>query len=450
MKKVFNFIVLFYYVFPQEFKDVDYYISRLRDKRVYKDERTSKSRKLLWNKKLDPSDGKSTITGRYCWAGNEAKGNPDDDYVRMLNPKIRNDSNYANHKQKFGGGADFVVNIPNVIDSSRWMSQLWAFIKNMPANQFIFPGTHDSLTGYPTVKSLLNISNAKSKTQENLTFSQQLDIGVRFFDIRFVDKPWWYSGKENLENMLGVHSGVVFQVTVKDFVEELKKYLEDGKKDILFITLSLSESSNILGSSKVSPDQRWDEFIEYLISQNLGDKLIKNNVGVSPSSTLAEMADHGRIILQSNNTDYKGKYSEYFWAPSEGPGDPKKDWSKEDNAKEWYKELMKLGYISFPLSSKNVFNYLPMTQTGYDGDATWKMNGLLGDWIVFANPDVPADQRPQDIVLPYKPYKDGEEVRDMKNYNMKNYNLINVDYIDRSPFVLNCITQNLIASKKFN
>jgi hypothetical protein len=32
---------------------------------------------------------------------------------------------------------------------------------------------------------------------------------------------------------------------------------------------------------------------------------------------------------------------------------------------------------------------------------------------------------------------------------MQNFNLVNVDYVDRSPFVINCIAQNLKVSKKF-
>lgn len=445
LKKIVLFL-MFFKISPQE---LDSIIDILINQRKYSDISTNSRKKHLWSKQLKKDQN---IVGRYSWAGNEAHGDEDEDYVSMLNYSIRNNPKYKNHEQNFGGNADFELTIDsNPIDSKKWMDQFWEYFKKIPANQIIFPGTHDSLTGYSKVKNILNFSNDKSKTQENLTFTEQLDIGVRFFDIRFVNRPFWYPGSENIENMLGVHSGVVFDINVKDFIAELKNYFSDNKNDIIFITLSLSESSSIFGNSKTSDDKRWDEFIDYAISQGLENKIIKNN-GINPSNNLEDFRRNGNIIIQSNNSKYNGKYKKYFWSSPEGPGEPDKNWGKEGTPQEWFREILRMGYDRYPLSSNKVFNYLPMTQTGYDGQKTWKLNGVLSDWILFANQDIPEDERPVSFInkdekfaLPYKKYT----CEDGTLKSMQNFNLVNVDYVDRSAFVLNCITQNLIVSKKF-
>ena len=457
--KNFLFLVSFAIIASEE--QLQALLDKLINQRHYSLAKVSErknSSNRLWNRNLI-ADSKN-ISGRYSWAGDYKprgffKKKPDAslDYLAMLNQNLNKQITQKNPALKLDGSDDIILTIPSVIDTSRWMDHLWEFIKDMPANQFIFPGTHDTLSGHDKIKHVLNISNDKSKVQENLTFKQQLETGVRLFDIRFVNRPSWHKSKETVKNMLGVHSGVVFQVNVQDFINELKNYFADNKKDILIIGLSLAESSSITGSSKFSPDTRWDEFIELLIKEGLDNKIIKNDK-LNPSSLLSSLSKEGNIIIQSNNIGYNGKYKKYFWAPSEGPGNPDKSWDNEKTPQEWFEALIKLDYEKYPLSSDKVFSYLPMTQGGADGKATWLMNGVLGDWLLFANDDTPEDERPRDFinntdkkfVLPYPKYKDANgQVRTMQNFN-----LVNVDYVDRSAFIINCITQNLKVSRKFS
>jgi hypothetical protein len=450
---------------------LDELLKNLVDKRTYSIVDV-KTRKIppnnLWNKELFANN--SGLYGRYSWAGDYSKNwftkktDSNLDYLAMLNPSLVKQIKAANKNlSDIKGQYDVVLNMPSVIDTGRWMTQLWHFIKKMPANQFIFPGTHDSLTGHDKVYDWRNLTTDKSKVQENLTFKQQLESGVRLFDIRFVNCPSWHCGTEKIANMVAVHSGAIFQFYVDapddqkslSFIKNLKEFLRDGKKDILIIGLSLAKSSSVLGSTKFSPDNRWDEFIDLLKANSLDDKIIKTD-NLDPSSTLEHLSSKGNIIIQTNNTNYNGKYKNYFWGPSEGPGNPNKSWGNERTPQQWFKELMKkdgLDYENYPLSSDKVFSYLPMTQGGADGEATWLMNGVLGDWLLFANEDTPENERPRDFinntdkkfVLPYPKYRDASgQIRSMQNFN-----LVNVDYVDRSPFVLNCIAQNLKVSKKF-
>ena len=468
MKKI--FLITIYFLFLAiSASQQDQLIDQLVKQRRYSLAKTTQRKSVpnnLWNKNLNAHNG--AITGRYSWAGDYSKNwltkktDFNLDYLAMLNPSLNNQIKAANQNlSTIDGKYDVVLELPSVIDTSRWMTQLWHFIKKMPANQFIFPGTHDSLTGHDKVYDLRNLTTDKSKVQENLTFKQQLESGVRLFDIRFVNCPSWHCGTEKIANMVAVHSGAIFQFYVDapddqkslSFIKNLKEFLRDGKKDILIIGLSLAKSSSVLGSTKFSPDNRWDEFIDLLKANGLDDKIIKADQA-DPSSTLEHLSSVGNIIIQTNNTNYNGKYKNYFWEPSEGPGDPNKSWGNEKTPQEWFKELLKLNYENYPLSSNKVFSYLPMTQGGADGEATWFMNGVLGDWLLFANEDTPENERPRDFinnsdkkfVLPYPKYRDASG----NIQSMQNFNLVNVDYVDRSPFVINCIAQNLKVSKKFS
>lgn len=458
------FILFFFLDLMTSVSQLDELLENLVNKRTYSIVDV-KTRKIppnnLWNKELFANN--SYLNGRYSWAGDYSKNWLTDsslDYLAMLNPSLNYQIKEANENlSTIDGEYDVVLNMPSVIDTGRWITQLWQFVRRMPANQFIFPGTHDSLTGHDKVYDWRNLTTDKSKVQENLTFKQQLDSGVRLFDIRFVNCPSWHCGNEKLANMVAVHSGAIFQFYIDaedpnlSFVKTLKDFLQDGKKDILIIGLSLAQSSAWSGATKFSPDKRWDEFIDLLKANGLDDKIIKNDQA-DPSSTLEELSAHGNIIIQTNNTNYNGKYKNFFWGPSEGPGNPNKSWGNERTPQEWFEELLKLDYQKYPLSSDKVFSYLPMTQGGADGEATWKMNGVLGDWLLFANEDTPENERPRNFinntdekfVLPYPKFRDASG----DSRSMQNFNLVNVDYVDRSPFVLNCIAQNLKVSKKFS
>lgn len=374
---------------------------------------------------------------------------------------------------------DISAVMPNLINTSRWMDQLWEYIKSMPANQVIFPGTHDTLTGYPATTIF---KNDRSELQENQTLTQQLNAGCRFFDLRLVGN-WLISKRRwpDIQTYEGVHSGVIFKIRLEGIVQELANFYADGRKDIIIIKLGLFQKSDIFGSAKKSSDSEFRKFINYVRSNNiLSDKIIKSG---RANSTLEQLAAEGRIIFLADTSDLNaGNNNEYFWRNDVFFNDAVSgSWPTETTPIEWYNAIMKLGYASGALRSDNVFSYLSMTQTNGSSPKkiTDSFNGPLADWLLYATPDVPAEDRiavPAGIdlnlagnvfnnhggafVLPYKQYystqptfksERGRTVVDNPGLlkTMKNYNLIAMDYYNKSPFVINAITQNLKVSRKF-
>ena len=95
--------------------------------------------------------------------------------------------------------------------------------------------THDSLTSYPlknwSLYPFLWVARTQTKTIE-----QQLDCGVRYFDLRFVE----YKG-----NYYAAHGLCVFDITIEDVFEKINKWCNENEQDVYFRVLYERECTDI-------------------------------------------------------------------------------------------------------------------------------------------------------------------------------------------------------------
>jgi hypothetical protein len=87
--------------------------------------------------------------------------------------------------------------------------------------------SHDSLTGYSLRNWWLYPLLPFARTQTN-TIEQQLDAGVRYFDLRFTD----YGGK-----LYAAHGVCVFDITIDEVFARLNKWCNNNETEVYFRVL---------------------------------------------------------------------------------------------------------------------------------------------------------------------------------------------------------------------
>ncbi|MGN1161540.1 MAG: phosphatidylinositol-specific phospholipase C domain-containing protein, partial [Candidatus Fimenecus sp.] len=157
------------------------------------------------------------------------------------------------------------------VSGNNWMSAVSSSVKLTEINM---PGTHDSCTQYVNASII-------SRTQ-TLSISQQLQIGVRYFDMRF----------EKVENgFIAVHGaanckvdGSVFadDLTASQVIADCKAFLAANPTET--VLFQLKEDDGDAGTSFYS------SFYDYYIKSNPDIWFIENRI-----PTLGEV--RGKIVL---------------------------------------------------------------------------------------------------------------------------------------------------------
>ncbi|KAM3836473.1 PI-PLC X domain-containing protein 2 isoform 1-T1 [Vipera latastei] len=171
-----------------------------------------------------------------------------------------------------------------------WMGSLPPVLGALPLSTLAIPGSHDSfsywvddrspvgpdqaiairrLAKIPLVKKLMK----KWSVTQNLTFKEQLDSGIRYFDLRVSSKPG-----EAGEEIYFIHG--LFGTTVCDGLVEINSFLTHHPKEVIFLdfnhfyamdsnhhTYLISKIEEIFGS-KLCPK----ECVENVTLQNLWEK----------------------------------------------------------------------------------------------------------------------------------------------------------------------------------
>ena len=121
------------------------------------------------------------------------------------------------------------ISFSNLHDSAGWMSQV---PDNLLLSQLTIPGTHDSASLFESATSL-----GFAKTQ-NLNLGQQLNLGVRFFDIR-------------LNKNLDVYHGPVFQrLTFSQVISTCAGFLRTNPSEAILMMINASDP----GDNNKDPD----------------------------------------------------------------------------------------------------------------------------------------------------------------------------------------------------
>ncbi|XP_053715948.1 PI-PLC X domain-containing protein 2 [Synchiropus splendidus] len=128
-----------------------------------------------------------------------------------------------------------------------WMGSLPSKISAMPLKHVAIPGSHDSFTYWVDVhapvgpdqrmyvKYLATMFSVLAKKimvkwsmTQNLTFKEQLDAGIRYFDLRVSSKP----GEAGTE-IYFIHG--LFGHKVRDCLTEMNTFLGRHKKEVIFL-----------------------------------------------------------------------------------------------------------------------------------------------------------------------------------------------------------------------
>ncbi|CAD7670834.1 unnamed protein product [Nyctereutes procyonoides] len=126
-----------------------------------------------------------------------------------------------------------------------WMASLPAHLHNVPLSNLAIPGSHDSFSYWvdekspvgpdqtPAIKRLARISLVKKlmkkwSVTQNLTFREQLEAGIRYFDLRVSSKP----GDADQE-IYFIHG--LFGIKVWDGLMEIDSFLTQHPQEVVFL-----------------------------------------------------------------------------------------------------------------------------------------------------------------------------------------------------------------------
>nr|XP_057916226.1 PI-PLC X domain-containing protein 2 isoform X2 [Doryrhamphus excisus] len=159
-----------------------------------------------------------------------------------------------------------------------WMGSLPSKLSAMPLKHLAVPGSHDSFTYWVDVhapvgpdqkvyvKYLATMFSVLAKKvmvkwsmTQNLTFKEQLDAGIRYFDLRVSSKP----GDPGLE-IFFIHG--LFGHKVRDGLIEINSFLCQHRKEVIFLDFNHYYA--------MGPDHH--EYLIKTLQEVFGSKLCKN------------------------------------------------------------------------------------------------------------------------------------------------------------------------------
>lgn len=209
------------------------------------------------------------------------------DDVKYMNDSPKADASYV-VIDDFGGKAEY--GLANGITGTDWMSHLEDGRK---VCKLSIPGTHDALTGMGFYnKHLQYIFNLTAISQVS-DLEQQLDCGIRFFDIRPVVSTDTIQHKRILRCTHGISE---LKVTFEDALDEITSFLAAHPSEFVIVktqhdngTENQSEIYNMLG-----------DFLDEYDSQHNGIL-----AEWRPDITVGEL--RGKILL-INRMNFDGQY----------------------------------------------------------------------------------------------------------------------------------------------
>ncbi|XP_057680489.1 PI-PLC X domain-containing protein 2 isoform X2 [Corythoichthys intestinalis] len=159
-----------------------------------------------------------------------------------------------------------------------WMGSLPPKLCVMPLKHLAIPGSHDSFTYWVDVhapvgpdqkvyvKYLATMFSVLAKKvmvkwsmTQNLTFKEQLDAGIRYFDLRVSSKP----GEPGLE-IFFIHG--LFGHKVRDGLREINAFLCEHRTEVIFLDFN--------HYYKMSSQHH--EYLIKMLQEVFGNKLCKN------------------------------------------------------------------------------------------------------------------------------------------------------------------------------
>ncbi|MFB2876255.1 phosphatidylinositol-specific phospholipase C domain-containing protein [Floridanema aerugineum] len=178
-------------------------------------------------------------------------------------------------------------------DRRNWMENLYPIIQNRCLNEIIIPGTHDS--------GCYQFHSVSIKTQSKPIY-QQLEAGVRYFDLRFACLEVGYC----------IHHGLALslETTLTSIIGLFKIFLETHPKEIVILHITHYQNFN---------KNDYEKFLSE-ICYSLGSFMAKRPVDSNNLPTIKEMVDaNQRVIISSDYKDTPNKYKHLIWDDIESP-----------------------------------------------------------------------------------------------------------------------------------
>ncbi|XP_061103925.1 PI-PLC X domain-containing protein 2-like [Conger conger] len=161
-----------------------------------------------------------------------------------------------------------------------WMGSLSPALTSMPMRYLAVPGSHDSFSFWvdekapvgpdqkPMVKHLASAFRLVAKKvmkkwsmTQNLTFSEQLEGGIRYFDLRVSSKP----GEPGHE-IFFIHG--LFGHKVRDGLHEINTFLNSHPKEVIFLDFNHHYAMN----------KEHHRYLIAMLQHVFGHKLCNSNV----------------------------------------------------------------------------------------------------------------------------------------------------------------------------
>lgn len=241
---------------------------------------------------------------------------------------------YKNYSTVFGL-ASLLVLFSNIClagyDTENWMEQVFNGRSNIPFNEIIVPGTHDSGSygisssskvdeecDDSTLKELVSGITANWAKTQTKDFKEQLEDGIRYFDLRITkegNEPWlWHC---------------MLSIELSDALDDIQDFATTHPKEIIILDFQDIATSSII-----------DEVHE-LITNKLSDQLVSSS-SYNATSTLQSLWESGdNIILVGNDRD-DGENGLYTFRPNtywERDVSLESEWMNTDDSDELYDDI---------------------------------------------------------------------------------------------------------------
>ncbi|MGG4607224.1 phosphatidylinositol-specific phospholipase C [Providencia sp. Me31A] len=207
-------------------------------------------------------------------------------------------------------------------NKSRWMSTIR---DDALLSEVAIPGTHDSAAYKGFVDSVAT---------QTLNFDQQLEYGIRMFDIRV----------RHTSDRFALHHGIVFlDVMFGDFLNSVDRFLEKNPSEIVLFRLKKEMEPNKNNTRTMS------ETLEYYISLHK-DKYVRL---ASLNTKLSEV--RGKFVILSDGGEFMNYGNSYWQANIQDEYQLKTNW---DLYLKWEHVKKQLATAIYGSSRTTYINYL--------------------------------------------------------------------------------------------
>ncbi|XP_028423450.1 PI-PLC X domain-containing protein 1-like [Perca flavescens] len=201
-----------------------------------------------------------------------------------------------------------------VASYSDWMSQLAPELHDTPLYKLAIPGSHDSMSYDLDINSaiiepdrlkqfspLLYIRELvrTAATTQDVTITQQLDAGVRYFDLRIAHKT-----NDPEPNKFYFYHGLCTRTDVETVLRDINDWAEKHPKEILILALSHFKDFN---NNIEELHQTLIESIKTVFGAKLHNKVSTQD----PFPTLKSCWDKGTNVIVSY--DYSASQEPELW-----------------------------------------------------------------------------------------------------------------------------------------